>query len=73
MFPSPNDIKPDLSMYLIISSLIESIVLLSDISAKTPNEVCQLAYNNIKSKIEESLLRMQQQKSSKVGYQFIPE
>lgn len=55
------------------SFYIESVILLSDISAKTPNEVCQLAYNNIKSKIEESLLRMQQQKSSKVGYQFIPE
>lgn len=55
------------------SFYIESPLLLSDISGKTPNEVCQLAYDSIKIKIEETLARMQEQKASKVGYQFIPE
>lgn len=52
---------------------IESPLTLSDIAEKTPNEICQLAYNNIKIKIDEIILRIQQQKSCKVGYQFIPE
>lgn len=55
------------------SFYIECLLPLSDISGKTTTEVCQLAYNNLKSKIEETLARMQLQKVSKVGYQFIPE
>jgi hypothetical protein len=55
------------------SFYIESPLLLSNISGKTTNEVCQLAYNNIKNKIDEIILKMQQQKASKIGYQFIPE
>jgi hypothetical protein len=55
------------------SFYIESPLNLSDISAKTTTEVCQLAYNNIKTKIEEVLTRLQAQKNSKIGYQFIPE
>lgn len=55
------------------SFYIESPLNLSDTSAKTANEVCQLAYDNIKIKIEEVLARLEVQKNSKVGYQFIPE
>jgi hypothetical protein len=55
------------------SFYIESILSLSEISGKTPTEICQLAYDNIKIKIEEILSRLQQQKTSKVGFQFIPE
>jgi hypothetical protein len=55
------------------SFYIESPLNLSDTSAKTTTEVCQLAYNNIKTKIEEVLTRLQAQKNSKIGYQFIPE
>jgi len=55
------------------SFYIECILPLSDISAKTTTEVCQLAYNNLKTKIDETLARLQQQKTSKIGYQFIPE
>ena len=55
------------------SFYIESPLNLSDTSGKTANEVCQLAYDNIKIKIEEVLARLETQKNSKVGYQFIPE
>lgn len=55
------------------SFYIECLLPLSDISGKTTSEVCQLAYDNLKIKIEETLTRLQQQKASKVGYQFIPE
>lgn len=56
-----------------LSFYIESPLPLSEISGKTPNEICQLAYNNIKSKIDDTIARMQQEKSSKIGFQFIPE
>jgi hypothetical protein len=55
------------------SFYIESPLNLSDISAKTTVEVCQLAYDKIKPKIEEVLARLETQKNSKIGYQFIPE
>lgn len=56
-----------------LSFYIESPLPLNEISGKTPNEICQLAYNNIKSKIDDTIARMQQEKSSKIGFQFIPE
>ena len=55
------------------SFYIESPLALSETSGKTPTEICQLAYNNIKTKIEEILNRLQQQKDCKVGFQFTPE
>jgi hypothetical protein len=55
------------------SFYIESPLDLSDISAKTTTEVCQLAYDKIKTKIENVLSRLEAQKISKIGYQFIPE
>jgi hypothetical protein len=55
------------------SFYIESPLALSETSGKTATEICQLAYNNIKTKIEEILNRLQQQKDCKVGFQFIPE
>jgi hypothetical protein len=55
------------------SFYIESPLTLSETSGKTPTEICQLAYDNIKIKIEEILNRLQQQKDCKVGFQFIPE
>jgi hypothetical protein len=55
------------------SFYIESPLSLSQTSGKTPTEICQLAYDNVKTKIEEILNRLQQQKTSKVGFQFIPE
>lgn len=55
------------------SFYIECLLPLSDTSGKTTTEVCQLAYNNLKIKIDETLARLQEQKVSKIGYQFIPE
>lgn len=52
---------------------IESQLNMSEISEKTPNEVCQLAYSKIKDKIDSTLLRLQQENATKVGYQFIPQ
>lgn len=52
---------------------IESQLDMSEISEKTPNEVCQLAYSKIKDKIDSTLLRLQQENATKVGYQFIPQ
>ena len=55
------------------SFYIESPLTLSETSGKTAPEICQLAYDKIKTKIEEILNRLQQQKDCKVGFQFIPE
>jgi|LakMenEpi03Aug12_release.lakeMendotaPanAssembly.Ray.scaffolds.fasta_scaffold79292_6 hypothetical protein len=55
------------------SFYIESPLTLSETSGKTATEICQLAYDKIKTKIEEILNRLQQQKDCKVGFQFIPE
>lgn len=54
---------------------IESQLDMSEISGKTPNEICQLAYSKIKDEIDSTLLRLQKENvtQAKVGYQFIPE
>ena len=52
---------------------IESILPLSNISEKTSTEVCQLAFNDIKNKIDEIILRLKSENSLTVGSQFIPE
>lgn len=63
------NIKPqDLSTFYLESSLE-----ISEISGKTPNEICQLAYNKLKSKIDEILIKLENEKLTIVGYQFIPE
>jgi hypothetical protein len=52
---------------------IESVLPLSSISEKTSQQVCQLAYENIKTKIEEFSTRLQAEKNFKIGCQFIPD
>jgi len=44
----------------------------SDICEKTKQEVCQLAYDNLKPKIEELKTKFLESQSSIVGYQFVP-
>ena len=51
---------------------IETILQTSDISEKTKQEVCQLAYNNLKPKIEELKTKFAELQSSIIGYQFVP-
>jgi len=55
------------------SAYVESELKSSDISGKTAQEICQLAYNSIKTRIEEIKNNFSIKNNLKVGYQFIPE
>lgn len=55
------------------SAYIESSIPSSEISGKTTQEVCQLAYNNILDKIESIKVDFEKKYVSKIGYQFVPE
>jgi len=52
---------------------IESILPLSNISEKTSTEVCQLAFDNVKNKIEQIILRLKSENSLTIGSQFTPQ
>ena len=51
---------------------IESILPLSSISEKTSQQVCQLAYENIKDKISIVVDRLKSQPQIKIGSEFKP-
>ena len=51
---------------------IESILPLSSINEKTSQQVCQLAYENIKDKISIVVDRLKSQPQIKIGSEFKP-
>ena len=51
---------------------IESILPLSLINMKTPEEVCQLAFTNIRSQINEIIFKLRSENSSVIGSEFMP-
>jgi hypothetical protein len=51
---------------------IESVLPLNLINGKTSQEVCQLAYENIKDNISNIVNRLKLQSQIKVGSEFIP-
>jgi len=51
---------------------IESVLPLSLINGKTSQEVCQLAYENIKDNISNIVNRLKLQSQIKVGSEFTP-
>ena len=55
------------------SAYIECLLKSSQISGKTTQEVCQLAYKELAPQIQEIKLNFEQKALSKVGYVFIPE
>lgn len=55
------------------SAYVESRISSSEISSKTTQEICQLAYNNILDKIESIKADFEKNNVSKIGYQFVPE
>lgn len=55
------------------SAYVEHILSSSEISGKTTQEICQLAYSSLKNKIESLKQAFEQNNNSKIGYQFIPE
>lgn len=55
------------------SAYIESVIPSSDISGKTAQEICQMAYNNIIDQIESIKTDFETKNNLKIGYQFIPE
>jgi hypothetical protein len=55
------------------SAYIEYLLKSSQVSGKTTQEVCQLAYKQLLPQIEEIKLNFEQKTLSKVGYIFIPE
>lgn len=55
------------------SAYVESELKSSDISGKSTQEVCQLAFNAIKDKIDQIKENFEVKHKSAVGYQFIPE
>ena len=54
------------------SVYLESPLKNEEIIEKTSQEICQLAYDKIKHKIEKFKLKFEQNSISLVGYQFIP-
>lgn len=55
------------------SAYIESELESASVSGKTAQEICQLAYESIKSKIDQLKIDFAAKNNLKVGYQFIPE
>jgi len=55
------------------SAYIECLLKSSQVSGKTTQEVCQIAYKELAPQIEEIKLNFEQKTLSKVGYVFIPE
>jgi len=55
------------------SAYIEHILSSSEISGKTTQEICQLAFTPLKPKIEKLKEDFEKLNSSKIGFQFIPE
>ena len=51
---------------------IESVLPLNLINGKTSQEVCQLAYENIKDNISNIVNRLKLQSQIKIGSEFIP-
>ena len=51
---------------------IESILPLSLINMKTPEEVCQLAFTNVRSQINEIIFKLRSENSSVIGSEFMP-
>lgn len=54
------------------SIYLESPLNNEEIVEKTSQEICQLAYDKIKSKINQIKTKFEQNSISIVGYQFIP-
>jgi len=51
---------------------IESVLPLNSVNQKTSQEVCQLAYENIKDNILNTINRLKLQSSIQIGSEFIP-
>lgn len=51
---------------------IESVLPLNLINGKTSQEVCQLAYENIKDNVSNIVNRLKLQSQIKIGSEFIP-
>jgi hypothetical protein len=54
------------------SAYVESYLTLEEIKEKTSQEICQLAYEKVKVKIELLKKKFETNSVSVVGYQFIP-
>lgn len=54
------------------SAYVESYLTLDEIKEKTSQEICQLAYEKIKVRIELLKQKFEANSVSIVGYQFIP-
>ena len=55
------------------SAYIESMLTLQEIEGKTSQEVCQLAFSKIKTKVESIKAQFEANAQSVIGYQFIPQ
>jgi hypothetical protein len=51
---------------------IESILPLSLINMKTPEEICQLAFANIRPRIDELIFKLRSENSLVIGSEFVP-
>jgi hypothetical protein len=51
---------------------IESILPLSLINMKTPEEICQLAFTNIRPRIDELIFKLRSENSLVIGSEFVP-
>jgi hypothetical protein len=54
------------------SGYIEALVSLEEASGKTSNEICQLAYNKIKTEIDNLVNDLVSKRNNLIGYTFIP-
>ncbi len=55
------------------SAYVESSLSSSEISGKTAQQICQLAYNSISGKVESIKQAFEKNNGMKVGFQFIPD
>jgi hypothetical protein len=54
------------------SAYVESVLQKSDISGKTQEEICQLAYDNVKTTIDNIKSDFESRQESIVGRVFVP-
>jgi len=55
------------------SAYVESHLTMDEISEKTSQEICQLAFDKIKIKIDKIKNRFQTSEASFIGYKFLPD
>ncbi len=55
-----------------LSTYVESTVFLTQASGKTIDEICQIAYQNIKPQIDKMVENLKSKRSTIIGYTFLP-